>query len=57
MVEDTHLSVGLKICLIVGIIIVFILLISTRVNTVTVNMENIGLPADVIDGLKKLLGH
>ncbi len=56
MQENIRLSTGLKICLIIGVVIIFTLLISMEKNT-TVNMGNIGLPAEAIDALKRLLGH
>ena len=55
---DIHHITGLKIGLIVGIIIiVFIFAFSIKIDSVTVNIGNIGLPEKAIEELRKTLGH
>ena len=55
---DTHRIAILKIGLIVGIIIiVFIFAFSIKIDSVTVNIGNIGLPEKAIEELRKILGH
>ena len=55
---DIHHITGLKIGLIVGIIIiVFIFAFSIKINSVTVNIGNIGLPEKAIEELRKILGR
>ena len=57
MVDIYHIT-GLKIGLIVGIIIiVFIFAFSIKIDSVTINMGNIGLPEKAIEELRKILGH
>jgi len=55
---DIHHITGLKIGLIVGIIIiVFIFAFSIKIDSVTINMRNIGLPEKAIEELRKILGR
>jgi len=58
---DIHHITGLKILkigLIIGIIIiVFIFAFSIKIDPVTVNIGNIGLPEKAIEELRKILGR
>ena len=55
---DIHRITILKIGLIVGIIIiVFIFAFSIKIDLVTVNIGNIGLPEKAIEELRKILGR
>ena len=58
---DIHYIAGLKILkigLIIGIIIiVFIFAFSIKIDPVTVNIGNIGLPEKAIEELRKILGR
>jgi len=47
----------IKISLIIGLLVIFILLISVEKNTVTINIGDVGLPISAVDTLRKLLGH
>ena len=47
----------IKEILIIGIIITLTILFSVKIDTVTVNMGNIGLPGKAIEELRKILGR
>lgn len=57
MIKRTE-YVGIKEIIIIGIIIILSFLFSIKPNTATIaNIDNIGLPTNAIEVLRKLLGY